>query len=64
MSSIAGDIRAYALGSRKQSALGLTACLVDSFLNWPDWDVTSLWSVQWRTFALLVAEAIETDGSK
>ena len=57
--SIARDIRTYALRPTRNlqrdrfSMVSLEHCLCESFLTGADWSEHSLWSVEWRTFALI-----------
>lgn len=63
-------IRAYAMRDTRDlqrdpnSMVCLEHCLVESFLMPQDWDGHALWSVEWRTFALIVAEALATEHSR
>lgn len=56
--TIAQAVRAYALSSKKD-IFGVEYGIVDTFMTWSDLETSSMWSIQWRTFALLVAEALE-----
>ena len=65
MTSLAADVRAFAMRPAKSLQRDpngmrcLEFCLIESFETPWDWETMSLWSIEWRTFALFVAEAIE-----
>ncbi len=61
MSTLSDEVRHYALTANNESSLAsVESMLVDSFLTWLDFEDVSLWSIQWRTFGLFVAEALES----
>jgi hypothetical protein len=68
VSTIADDIRAYALNPRTGLArdvmMTFEHCMVETFQMPRDWEEASLWSVEWRTFALIVAESLDSQEAR